>query len=508
EVALKIATGAQWMDESYMSDPVSMIVLAPVGMKKRRLLHFPGSRIANALTVDTLPSQIDPSSKVKLKSFTETEADHEFASELFTEGLKQGDLMTAAAGIHTIEDSFAHAGTISELGHAHFWHHPDRPYVDEQSIEKYFQMTRAVFKAMVAIRELLPINGKDMQYQAPGAPKPNYEMNAKDLADIYGQLPDVRAAISRKILNDPGFVKFTLNDIFGRAKRADYVGEGYQAYLENFTPGQDSFQAAYNVAKSMPRAMIRADKILADEGRPSLTSDYILSLGGLGEVLSKAIYQLMDSIVPRPLDAYHKFEKEEDGPIWVEEGRIRVANMRTMIYRLYGANVFFVENNTKDQRGFSLEMSKAAAANRVVPRYNANRVELASYTGAEKYKFNHMIFKFLFPKLSEHLKLRPGEIDRMAQLAVAVNDSEASFLARTRAQLGALAVAAKDLLMIFSDIRVRYNLAKQDMVASRITPDPLNKYYTVPSLLQKKVKDGTFAALISYDEVQKLIDRK
>lgn len=109
------------MDESYISDPLTMILLPDVGIKKRRLLHFPGSRLASKMTQNTLPLLTDPSSGTKLKIFTETEADHEFASELFTEGLMEGNLMKASAGLHTLQDSFAHAGTIAELGHAHFW---------------------------------------------------------------------------------------------------------------------------------------------------------------------------------------------------------------------------------------------------------------------------------------------------------------------------------------------------------------------------------------------------
>ncbi len=507
EVALKIATATQWMDESYISDPLSMIILPDVGIKKRRLLHFPGSRVANALTVNTLPTMLDPSSKVKLKSFTETEADHEFASELFTEGLKQGDLMTAAAGLHTLEDSFAHAGTIAELGHAHFWHHPDRPYVDEESVAKYFRMNRAVFKAMVALRELLPINGKDMQLQLGGS-KPNYQMNAKELGDIYTELPDVKKAISKQILNQKEFVDFTLANVFGRAQTAKYVGDGYQAYLGNYTVGQDSYAAAYNVAKSMPRQMINARQILTDSGRPNLSSDYILSIGGLGELLSKVIYELMDGLVPRPLNAYHKFEKEEDGPIWVKEVELRVANMRSLVMRLYGANIYFVENRTKDQNGFLKEIARHPIANAPIPRYNRNGVELVSYSGAEKYKFNHMIFKFLFPKLTTHLNNNTAEIDRMAQLVVTANADDASLLQRARAGVGAVATVAGQILNPFSDMRERFRLARKDIMESRVTPSPINKYYTVPSLLMQEVRKGTFGPMSNYDQVQSWINRK
>jgi hypothetical protein len=53
EVASQIALSAQWMDESYISDPTSMIMLPITGIKKRRLLHFPSSRIVGSVASDT-----------------------------------------------------------------------------------------------------------------------------------------------------------------------------------------------------------------------------------------------------------------------------------------------------------------------------------------------------------------------------------------------------------------------------------------------------------------------
>src|SRR5436190_1962198 len=44
EVAVKIALSAQWMDESFISDPTSMLILPIGGVHKRRLLHFPAER--------------------------------------------------------------------------------------------------------------------------------------------------------------------------------------------------------------------------------------------------------------------------------------------------------------------------------------------------------------------------------------------------------------------------------------------------------------------------------
>lgn len=501
EIAAKIATGTQWMDESYISDPLSMIILPDVGVKKRRLLHFPGSRIANKLTVSTLPTILDPSSKVQLKTFTETEADHEFATEMFTEGLMSGNLMMASAGIHTLEDSFAHAGTIAELGHAHFWHHPDRPYVDEASVEKYFVMCRSVLKAMVAIRSLLPANGYDTTVKF--GDKPNYQMNGNELADIYTQLPQVRRIISRKVLNDPNFVKFALEDVFKRAKNVGYVKPGYEGYLRNFTDGQDTYAAAGSVAKSMPRDMINIAAVMRDNGRPNLSMDYILSMGGLGELLSKVVNELLSGIVPRPMDMYHRFEKEEDGPVWVEENKIRIAGMRSLIKNMYNIDVYFVPNHMKGAQGYLKEMAKEPFAQ--IDMTNAKKanpnINYISYNLDEKYKFNRMIFDFLFPKLSASMAGNENQLNAMAVLAVDTVANDQTLIARA-------GTAWNSLKSIFSGPAInfgeKFRLAREDITTAHIVPHENNRFYSHPALLQKSINNKVFKQLMSNQQIDQM----
>ena len=119
EVAEKIALSAQWMDESFLSDPTSMMVLPITGIHKRRLLHFPSLRRGGSLSaaaqqkvlgfdnfekthlalinwaIKFLGYEGDAQQLQTLNLWTATEADDPFASELFMEGLKEGDLMKA-----------------------------------------------------------------------------------------------------------------------------------------------------------------------------------------------------------------------------------------------------------------------------------------------------------------------------------------------------------------------------------------------------------------------------
>lgn len=501
EVALKIATATQWMDESYISDPVSMIMLPEVGVKKRRLLHFPGTRLANKLTVDTLPSFLDPTSGAKLKTFTETEAEHAFATEMFTEGLMEGNLMKASAGLHTLQDSFAHAGTISELGHAHFWHHPDRPFVDTQSVDKYFKMSRAVMRAMVAIRSVLPASAIDMNLRYTETP--NYQLNGDRLADIYENLPEVRETISRRILNDPRYVNFALDNVFKRAHDAKYIANGYQSYLVNYSPGQDTYDAAASVVRSMPPQLIDLRSVLRDTGHPeNPSSDYILSMGGLSEFLSRAIMNLLSGIVPRPLSEYHRFEKEEDGPLWIKELDLRVANMRALVNKLFQQDIFFVANNTNNERGFILEMTRNPVANpRLTP---VGRSELVTYSLDEKSSFNNMIFTFLFPKTADYLKDDLAKANEFILQANELVKSDQSYFSRLQGALGLL-VSRLNLNSRVSFIET-IRLAREDIYSAHMVPHENNRYYVVPTLLQRQVETGAFKPLLTNQEMDTLIN--
>lgn len=496
EIALKIATGAQWMDESYISDPVTMILLPDVGVKKRRLLHFPGSRLASKLSQDTIPLTTDPSSGSKLLLFTETEADHEFATEMFTEGLMEGNLMKASAGLHTLEDSFAHAGTIAEIGHAHFWHHPDRPYVDKESVEKYFKMTRSVLKAMVAIRTLLPPDSVDPLVKF--STTANYLLDADTLANMYEQNSDVQNTVSHKILNDKNFVEFALDHTFKRAYESKYINSGYESYLSRFEPNQDTYQAASSIVKNLPPDMIKFETVMKDRGGPKeITQDYLLSMGGVENLIENVIHGLLRGIVPKPLSVYHRFEKEEDGPVWEKELTLRETNMQKLINTLYKKKIKFIKNNTSGADGYIKELSQNPEANPVLPTQNNSGVEYVTYSLQEKFKFNNIIFNFLFPKLSTSLK---GDQDKIMKIAGSIiemkNEASANASLKDKIRSGfsdvQKATANIPLIIGHSDI---LSLANEDVKTAHIKPNEMNRYFTVLSLVEKQKTNGIFKIL-------------
>lgn len=507
EVAAKIATGTQWMDESYISDPLSMIILPLTGIKKRRLLHFPASRVASEIGQQSIPGGIqaafDPTTNLPLKEFTETEANHAFASEMLTEGLREGSLLKASVGLHTLEDSYAHAGTIAELGHAHFWHHPDRPYVDEQSVTKYFKMTRSVFKALVAIRSLLPDSAIDTSYKSDNSNQPNSQLDAETLASLYESTPVVKNTVSRKILNDPAYVKIALKEVFNRAKNKKLITN--EPTNMNFNPGQDAYQATVTVLRNMPKSQINMtefiDKQTRDEvNKAALVDDYILSMGGLTALAENVVNELLTSFVPKPMSVYHRFEKEEDtGPLWSTELELRVMNMRSLINSMFKTDVYFEHNSTKGLQGFVQEVSQNRAE---TPTNQSNpNIKVITYSGKEKLQFDRMIFSYLFPKAYEKIQ---DDLPQLVKLVVETdrlfkNNKNLTERMNSHAELATEAWKALmspiETLKITNTLSSGIELAWADLWGSRVTPSMYNLFYQTPSLFEKYSKNNTFKKL-------------
>lgn len=465
EVAAKLALGAQWMDESFISDPTSLMFLPLTGVKKRRILHFPSSRIVGGANVETQneilglggdtfqKKVIDSFVKMTgfegdlstLNFFTQTEEDHAFGSQLLMEGLKAGNLMMASAGLHTLEDSFAHAGTAAEQGHADFWHWPDRPHA---SVPKYFRMTRAVFSALTAIRALLPPEALDCKLRLKGKTtgEANCTLSPAELANAYEATPAVRAAVSYDVLRDPEYVKTALKDFYSRAYRAGYLKMSELRFDEfvarvNLDGTKDAYEALEAVmhlvinegVRQMPNTvdttvpstilggdLVDLNHMLVDMGRmksadsysarefidymDSFDPDYEMTTAKEGEMFHGFVrslaYELLAWNVPVPLSDTHRIERENDkGTIREKEMELRIAKMRNLNKDLFGIDVRLVNNNTKDEVGFAQEMRKDQAAQPTISF--TPDVEYVTYNLEEKYAWNVMIFKFLFPSLDE-----------------------------------------------------------------------------------------------------------
>ncbi len=482
EVAAKIATSTQWMDESYISDPTSMLFLAATGVHKRRLLHFPSERIGGDITSETQTQSLGLNVKIsqalldvgntflklikinphdlkivkqlgievgdKLTSDdidnilllkTKTTEANLFATEMLTEGLKDGNLMKAATGLHTLEDSFAHAGTPAEEGHINFWHWPDRPYDD---VDKYFRMVRSVMRAMVAIRESLPKEALDCSRGS----------SCTDSADVlsksYSENENIRSTVSYNMLTDPDYVQTALNHTIDKAVKKHYLNlldDDRKTVTDlindvTFFADRDNAQSAYKSMEFIINSLAKIDSSRAESQRiinipvaftrmgltdvdlvltPAVLINYISNYDNAGyeEGLKQFIFRmtefLLRSDVPSPLTKSNRGEIEDDtSPVRAKEMELRIANMRRLVEDLYGEKIVFLENESKDVDGFRKEMSMDESAEldvnqslRKIEKDTREKigkdVTKISFNLREKNAFDRMIVKFLSPNQSE-----------------------------------------------------------------------------------------------------------
>jgi hypothetical protein len=551
EAAMKIALSAQWMDESFISDPTSLIFLPITGVKKRRLLHFPSSRVVGSLNADaqqTLlgnPDNMNPMLKTfadwfikkvgyegkldGLNFMTETEEDHPFASELLMQGLKQGNLMMAAASIHTLEDSYAHAGTPAEQGHAAFWHWPDRPFA---SMPKYFRMVHSVMSVMVTLRQMLPPEAIDCSLHLTPAPSttPNCKMTASELAKNYSLQPEVVATVSRDVLKDKEYVMTALKDLFARAVKAKYVkldNDSYKAVLAATNiEGMDAYTALEEIVRQLLRKQLTSQTqyfdlqyLLTDMGRLHSGSsiqvmDYIDSYGidanslssmdseGFSSFVHAIAYELLRWKVPMPLTDSHRMEVEDDtSPIREKEMEIRNRGMRALIAGMYGTDLQFLESNSKDQKGFQNEMTMNNLAETPIPTGVSNTV-YATYNLREKNLWDKMIFQYLFPDLKEKdLETLVGvgiKVDEYLAQRKAISDST-SFTVTKEAKY--LVLDHKYFGGIHSDLKPMLIPYLHDLVDTHLTPSDDNYFYRNNRLFTQYRDAGTVKNLLGSTDV-------
>jgi hypothetical protein len=541
EVAARIALGAQWMDESYVSDPTSMILLPLTGIKKRRLLHFPSSRDLGGMIANTQIRILgfDNMTKVqktaadmlvkitgyegKLEDLalkTETVEDHPFGSEMFTEGLKTGNLMLAAGGLHTLEDSFAHAGTPAEEGHVNFWHWPDRPF---SSPDKYLRMTKSVFKALVAMRTLMSDDALDCSVKL-GSSQPNCKLDAVTLANNYNKTPGVLAALREDTLKNPEYVTVAVRDFLQRAAKANYINVTNRKIEEILATlpkdGKlDAYQAVELVVKALIKRqlvvggrMIDISFVLSDMGRvkkgagPMDIADYVDSYGmdeqslnnadseGVTNLVRAMSQQLLRWNVPVPPSDTHRVEIEDDkSPIRAKEMEIRIASQRRLIKEMYGMDIKLVNNNTKDEVGFAKEVWNLPEAESVLPKADG-KTYFATFSLKEKHAWNNMVFRYMFPNMTS------TDLVTLVDGGAKVKKLGDKF----GVNLITLTQMHKVLMSALIDVRPILPTFFKDLVNERLAPAQDNFFYRNPRLFEKYRSEGKFKPLLANQDFWKV----
>lgn len=539
EVAMKIALSTQWMDECYLSDPTSMLTLGLGGVHKRRLLHFPSPRVVGdagakvqrgALGFDDFftshkelivlvatafgfKGDVEKLGGMSIWTKTTPAYLNPFASELFSEGLRDGDLMKAAAGLHVIEDSYAHAGTPAGAGHFNQWHWPDRPFEDAG---KYSKMVESVMSAMVAIRELLPAQAIDISLNSIGNNQPNAVLDADTLARAYNA--KIIPVISQETLKDPDYVKRVLKDLLQELNenRALMVtDEQINNFIEeiNVDGTFDAYEGLRRILRNVlvvrpdkkfspseirallvSRGMLGKDATDADQwkyissyGREKTTPDHPDTDSMKNFIASLADAQLLYT-VPHALDHYNRNELEDDKGVGrKEEMRIRIANMQKFIsHEFPGTNIEFLGNNSKDELGFGNEIRKEAGT--AQPENPKPNIIYATFNGEEKYHFDNVIFHFLLPSQGE---------DDLKHAVEVIHNYKLAKNSGMPWSLYKVPLAVRQIRNLLFDYKDRY---LHDILLEHQTGRADNLEYQNPVEFKQNVDTGVYKPLLAQDD--------
>jgi hypothetical protein len=459
---------------------------------------------------------------------------------MLMEGLKRGNLMMASASIHTLEDSFAHAGTPAEIGHAMVWHWPDRPFY---SPAKYMRMEQAVFSALVAIRTMLPPEALDCDLHLAPVPSQiaNCHMDSTLLAENYAATSAITKVISTDVLKDPEYVSTAIRDLLVRGVKAKYIRMNAQQIDQviNSLPKDKGYDAVKmteimmrNLLKneiSMKPGVVNIRYILADMGRVSLKAsdtevlNYAKSFG-VDNLLSRMSEELLQWKVPVPLSDTHVLELEDDKSVIREkEMELRIRNMQQAIRELYAVNLKMIPNPTKDEIGFAREvfMDRTAETKLKVDK----NTTYVTFSLRERNAWNKMIFTYLFPSFkAEDLTMIVADVAKLKAISLriqaymakrkAINDNAALSTASKKAQLLKLDYdnfnISSNHRMIetgweaLADLKPLFPVFMKDTLDTHTTPSTDNFFYRDPELFQGYIQAGVVKQLLGPGDVWSL----
>lgn len=380
-------------------------------------------------------------------------------------------------------------------------------------------MVNAVFTALVAIRTQLPHEALDCSVRVAPVPEavPNCELDAERLGANYGRTAAVVDAMSADTLKHPDYIETVVRDFFERAVKAKYLKitpEKVEQVVKALPRDgkMNGHQAVELIMSSIIRSQLKngidvidIGYVLSDLGRlhKGATGPEVLRYIGQYGKGSTATYTDSSSItfvvksitsellrwnVPVPISETHQKETEDDkSPIRAKEIEIRVEGQRDLIRQLFGTNILFAYNDTKDSAGFAKEIEMDPTAEPKIPKNPS--VYYATYSLKEKNAFDHMVFHYIFPSLDKKdLELF---VRRLAPLIRAAKQGE-----KLKA-IGNLTMAKYSL---DSYIPIIF----KDLAEQRLTPKPDDFYYRNAAYFEEYRQNGTVKPLLGPADIYQL----
>ena len=405
--ALFLCTGAQWVDEGLSSTPMGGLIW---GTMVRRIYHFPNKRFQK--------QRVTQDGHSGVASFTIAKPKHPVAYKLFDEGMKQGNWFKIGLSIHIVQDTFGHAGYTAEAGHAFAGHHPDRTWL---AVNKYKQMTEAIFEMLVALRAVAPNEALD-EWAQKVSKEPVRSDDATKLAGAHWK--DAESLVARDYFKDPRFTPEAVNYILRRARVKGFFRNDFQ--VDQWLPKDHD----YILSPLEQAAAIEKAKVTYTDGTPVYIDDWSKTRRDARDVLRRwvinqrrneimqgrfvkgsnfnmatlkeegfakllielekiedsnltlpeklAAYNelvpeklrnhLVDQIVdficegeiPKPFDDFTKVQFEADGGPRTLEMALKISDRREKIAELYGKNILFEADTWLDRKAKKMQQKKEA----------------------------------------------------------------------------------------------------------------------------------------------------
>ncbi|HPI39923.1 MAG TPA: hypothetical protein PLJ21_03915 [Pseudobdellovibrionaceae bacterium] len=368
EVALMLAMSSQWVDISPLSTPMGSLI---IGTRLRRLFHFPGSR---SIKIDNK----DTHGKMDANSVTKTIRLDPMGSNLIMEGMRKGWLPLVGFGLHTLPDTFGHEGWIAEIGHANGGHEPDRPW---RSWNKYKQMTLAVTRAMISIRELLPLEALD--YETPrNRGLWNNELdisNPEQVSNRFIQM--IEPVANNNIFKDPRYTRPATRFLLQNLQDLGFIHPYIQINSlidESLFNGQKDLQEIFRTLVNNVLAqelqgvsLFNQQMLLSDilRGYPLDKTQNIFQQiarfpGDIQESIANRIVMLIldkhvpDKIGETSLGLTNYFVWEPENDIRKLEMKLRMEDWRKLTIQYFNQDWFFIEPSSKSNLKTILKVLK------------------------------------------------------------------------------------------------------------------------------------------------------
>lgn len=361
-MALYIATATQYMDESMVTSPLE------INYKNERVLrlfHFGVPYQSHDSNIVGLNFKVP--SGVVVDPNIPTIRNTLMSNQMIWYGISKRDLLLAVSGLHTLEDSFSHSGHWFGVGHDQGGHWPDRFYYkfNGKKRDKFKNMTRTVFKALVGIRglfdcqEFYPLTTYCPAYDHSNK---NWKLDAAELAEKYMKLPGFEYIENHYILKDPEYIDVAVRNMIERAKKDGFIDSRVSFdQLKPFFPDYskqkglqteqydaiDALQVMLTNAVNFARCNPKTPKLFHEEKLALINVDYgdLLEPKPCGspidaERVEEIIIRLALHYIPIEPDDVNKAEFEDDKAITrITEMRMRNRQMALFIAKNFGESI-------------------------------------------------------------------------------------------------------------------------------------------------------------------------